>query len=652
MKFTRLTNCFNSIIILILVSAPAVEGKQISHTPKEEFSALKIKYLNNPIVSVSQKRNILIRLDKNRVPVIHIKDEQQEMILSQNGAEISEGKSYFNPQYQVKKIKAYSLVPEKNDYRKIPVTKFTKSVEFDDQYYFDDTFSYTYNFPATGQGVKRCSLIETEISDPYLPQTFFFARSIPVEYSELTITMPIDVKIKYHLFGLDTTTVSASQKIRGKTITYRWSSTQPKVLDRDFLAPGIRYIRPHLVVNIASVTGKSDTTRYMGTLSDLYRWKNRKESRVNSVIKPEIVQMTDSVAGSITDVTEKVKAIYKWVQNNIKYIAIEDGENGLVPREADLVLKRRYGDCKDKSSLLTAMIRSIGEKASLASVGTRELPYKYSDFPSVNCSNHMVAVWWKDKKPVILDGTSLHNRLEDIPAFIQGKECVIGTEGDNYLLYKIPIAEANMNVQYDSISMVIDRDIVSGNGFTDITGEFKSIVAGQIDGKSIDKQLAFWPGVISSASEKMQVKKLAVSDLSEVNTSIKANYDFQLSDYVVMQNDRIYLNMNLERELKQLEVKCDRTLPVEVEFKKQHHIIYNLAIPRNMHVEYLPPPQIFENPKFGYSQVYAATDREVILKTEIYINTLLIEGEDFTLFRDMLESLKKSYRQTIALTAK
>lgn len=636
---------------LILFLCFHLQANSKLSVPANEFSLLKAKYPDNPIVSTLVKRDVTIIPDKNGIPVMHVKDTQIEMILTDNGADISEGKEYFNSKNEMKKFEAYSLVPDKNKYKKIAISKFTKSSEFEDNLYFDDSYCYSFNFPATGKGVKRYTYSELEMKDPNYPLTFFFAGSIPVDHAELTITMPETIKINFHLFGGDSLSVQATQVKKGKWVTYQWTSHQPKVNSLDFMAPGFRFFRPHLIVQIASSAVKTDTLHYIGTMDELFRWMDKKVEGLNQTISPEIKQMSDSVIQGITDRTTKVRAIYKWVQNNIKYIAIEDGDNGYVPRDATLVLKRRYGDCKDKSSLLTAMLRSIGEKASMASVGTRDLPYKYSEFPSLSCANHMVAVWWDNGKPLILDGTTRHKKLEDVPAHIQGKECLIELGKEQYQLFKIPIAEASRNDQNDTIRFSIDHDLITGRGSSTFKGETMATVIRNLERKDKEKQLAFWPNAIFSASDKLMITELKTSDLSEVNSPLNVSFGFQLSNYFTFQDKKAYVNMNLERMLSSLDVKPDRVIPIEVESTWEHQINYELKIPQNMQVKYLPAPMAFDNAQFGFSQHYEQTGHEIVLKSKIYFNTLLIEGKDIDSFRQMLEALKKAYRQTITLEA-
>ncbi len=640
------------ICILVIFSFILLQAYPKDLKPGLEFDALKAKFPDNPIVTVLQKRDVTILPDEKGVPITRITDNQVEMILSDNGADLSESKEYFNSKTEVKKFEAYSLVPDGNKYKKLEVRDLKKSSDFGDNLYYDDTYCYAFNFPATGKGVKRITYSETEITDPYYPFMFFFAANIPVDQAELTITMPENIKINFQLFGADTTSIHSSKIVKGKMVTYHWISQQPKIFHSDELTPATRYFRPHLIVNIASSSGKTGTTRYIGTLDDLYNWIDQKTGDLNKTISPEISQMTDSVTLGITDTTEKIRAIYKWVQNNIKYIAIEDGDNGYVPREASLVLKRRYGDCKDKSSILTAMIRSTGQNASVVTVGTRSLPYKYSQFPSIACADHMVAVWWNNDHPMILDGTSRHNKLEEVPAFIQGKESVIRARDGKYQIYEIPVADIDHNVQNDTVRFSIENNRIRGTGNSIIDGERKVLIISKLENEELKKQLEMWPGAIFPASDKLLVTDLKLSDFNNVYIPLKVDYQFVLPDYITRQDKQIYVNMNIERDLLQWEVKADRVLPIEIDFKREHQINYRLKIPENMKVGFLPKPTSFENPLFGFSQDYQQSGDEIHLKTKIYLNTLLIEGKDIVIFREMLENLKKAYRQTIALEIK
>lgn len=652
MRFISLSRRFSAACLLIsLQYLPLYAGTSLP-SPDSEWLALKAKYPEDDLVCISRKRDITIITDETGSPVIQIKDMQTEMILSENGSDLSQSKEYFSSKTDLKKFEAYSLVPGKNKYEKIAVTNFTKSAEFDDYLYYDDSYCYTFNFPATGKGVKRCTYSETEIRDPYFTLGFFFAGHIPIDQAELTITVPESVKINFHLYGPNTTIINSSAETKTGFVIYRWNSNQSKAIEPDHLTPGIRYLCPHLIAYIASVSGEKGTSPYLGNIHDLYRWMGQNVKNLNKTESPEIHRMTDSITRGLNNPSEKVRAIYKWVQDNIKYIAIEDGDNAFVPREASKVLQRRYGDCKDQSSLLTAMIRAAGEKASLVSVGTRELPYKVSQFPAISCFNHMVAAWWNKDQPLILDGTSRHNRMEDIPASIQGKECLIDRGDGQYQLYEIPVAEADRNMQIDSIRLSLDRNSLTGTGHSTLTGQTKARITARLDGSDKEKQLAYWPQAISGASDKLLITDMKTSDLDEPDNPLEVYFAFQLPDYVTLLTGQTYINMNIERILSDFDVKADRVYPIDMQYKKEHQLVCQLTIPDQVQVGYLPAPVVFNHPLFAFSQVYEQSDHEITMKLKVKIQALLIEGKDIEMFRNMLEIVKKAYRQTISLSSR
>jgi transglutaminase-like putative cysteine protease len=229
--------------------------------------------------------------------------------------------------------------------------------------------------------------------------------------------------------------------VKGGNKIYTWRTSNQKSYIKDDNAPDADYYLPHVIVQVSKYNYDGKITYVNSSLDDLYNIVYKRIINLNLSESVEIKALTDSLIKGITSNKEKVRKIYDWVQKNIKYVAFEDGDNGFVPREARLVLLRKYGDCKDKTSLLVSMMKSQGLKASYTWIGTRDIPYRFSDFATGLNINHMIAVWWDDNNnPVVLDGTTLHHRLEDIPSFIQGKECLIDKGPDSYRIYTIPVA--------------------------------------------------------------------------------------------------------------------------------------------------------------------------------------------------------------------
>ena len=66
-----------------------------------------------------------------------------------------------------------------------------------------------------------------------------------------------------------------------------------------------------------------------------------------------------------------MRALAKFVQGDIRYVAIELGIGGLQPHQASDIYSHRYGDCKDKATLMSSMLREIGVESYYLDVNTQ-----------------------------------------------------------------------------------------------------------------------------------------------------------------------------------------------------------------------------------------------------------------------------------------
>jgi transglutaminase-like putative cysteine protease len=620
--------------------------------PAAELASMQAKYPQQSVILEKHTLDVTIEMVDGK-PVFEHDDYTSFFILGDNTTYMADSKEYFSSKEEVKKIEAYSLVPEGGKYKELSVNKFTKTSEMGDGVFFDDQYAYSYTFPSVVKGVKTVSHAQSVSSDCYMPIVFYFGRSLPVEDSRITITCPREVKLITQLFGYDTTQVKHEVITKGNLTIHTWQASMPKSYLHDALAPSVQHYTPHLVVNVDSYVSNGTVTHVMGNTADLYRHNYSKIENVNQSIVPEIQQLADSITSSCATSRDKVKAIYRWVQQNIKYVAIEDGENGMVPREANLVLQRRYGDCKDKSSILVSLMKAVHLNASMVWVGTRDLPYSYKTSPSILVDNHMIACWWdENNQPVLLDGTSLYHSVGEIPAFIQGKECLIEKGKDDFMVYTIPVAPPKANLTVDSLVLTIRHDSIVGQGIATFHGEEKTNMmhafAGRDPKRFNDIVLLRCP----KATNKYIVNKTSVSDCQNNDQPFTINYDFTLPDYIGSSNGNRYVNLNLDRPFQNLVINPDRWLPVESEYTFLKRMVCILNVPNDYAISQIPDASQYSNELFGFTQTYQQKGNQVILTTNIKLNFQILEGDEVMQFRDMIAKLNRTCLKSIVLTKK
>ena len=99
-----------------------------------------------------------------------------------------------------------------------------------------------------------------------------------------------------------------------------------------------------------------------------------------------------------------VRRVYEHVVISTRYVGIELGIHGWKPYPVSEVYRRRFGDCKDKASLLVALLREVGVDAHLVLVRTIQLGHAGETPASMWAFNHAIA--WVAELDLFLDGTA------------------------------------------------------------------------------------------------------------------------------------------------------------------------------------------------------------------------------------------------------
>jgi lipoprotein NlpI len=122
-----------------------------------------------------------------------------------------------------------------------------------------------------------------------------------------------------------------------------------------------------------------------------------------------------------------------YVQKEIRYVSVSVGESALRPAPPDEVIRRGFGDCKDKSLLLVTLLRSMGIAASPALVSTTWEGAAFDLLPSAEMFDHVIVTTEIDGRKYWLDGTSEFQAGPLAARFAgnYGRALVIGPSGSS-----------------------------------------------------------------------------------------------------------------------------------------------------------------------------------------------------------------------------
>lgn len=178
----------------------------------------------------------------------------------------------------------------------------------------------------------------------------------------------------------------------------------------------------------AAVAGTDNEWRAIG------QWVTTLEANLPDP-SPEITAQTQSLIAGGPDFYTKLSRITEYIQKNIRYFVVERGIGGWQAHLADDIFRNKYGDCKDKTTLLISMLQVAGIHAYYVPVDDRRGIVDPKD-PSLY-GNHMITaieipsnlqdprlqavVNAKDgKRYLIFDPTNERTPVGNLPSYLQG----------------------------------------------------------------------------------------------------------------------------------------------------------------------------------------------------------------------------------------
>jgi transglutaminase-like putative cysteine protease len=604
---------------------------------------------NELVLNDSQTYNFSIENNKLKV----IQDNHYEsVILNENGIQSNKESFSYSELVKLQSYDAYSVIYDNAKERKIKVTQTNEIQSGQSSVFYDDVKERQLIFPNLEAGAKKVYNYQTEFVDPFLLHKFLFGSHLPVKNSSLEIGTEKNINIGYKIFNDPSNSIQFSRtEKKGKWI-YKWTLKDVKPIKFEGNTPGFLYMVPHINVYIKDYTVNNNKVEVLDDVKKLYAYYKGFTKNLNQTEDPALKAISLQITENLTLDDDKVKAIFYWVKDNIKYIAFENGYEGFIPREASLIHERKFGDCKDMASIITAMAKYANVKNVFISwIGTREIPYSYDELPTPAVDNHMIALYKKGEEYIFLDATDKET-LYGIPtAFIQGKEALYG-EGDSYKIIPVPIVPAERNEILEQVKLKIEKDKLVGFGKIEFNGYNRSRILLRIGDATNKTRFEMIKSLVLKGNNKFNLKDYTEENIKNRDKPYQINYNFDLGNYIVKVDKEIYVNLFLDKPLEKVIIEKDRSAKFEFEHLNYINAQYELDIPLNYMVKYLPKNFSLDNDYIKADIVYEVKNNTIFLNLRLKQKKLLLDKPDFEIWNKMIKDLKNNYADTLILSAK
>lgn len=419
------------------------------------------------------------------------------------------------------------------------------------------------------------------------PQTDAY---ISVQYSKFTVITPNDYNLRYKqkLYS------GAPTIVKGKeTTVYTWELKGVPAKKNEYFSPSFDQIT-------TSVKLAPSTFELQGYKGDMSSWEKfglfrtaliGGRDELDEATKVTVHRLTDTV----TDFKRKVDVLYKYMQQNTRYISVSLGIGGWQPFDAKYVAAKKYGDCKALSNFMGALLKEAHVNSLYAVIKSGNGKYDFDeDFPS-NQFNHAINCAVAGKDTIWLECTDQTLPTGYLSDFTANRPVLlIGNNGGK--LVHTPKYTIKDNIVKRNINVVLDE---SGN----LKGQMNTMFSGT---EYDDTHNAF---VYKSKEDQLKDMKedlpnydlsnLAYKEYPAAIPSIEEDINIQANNYASITGKRLFVVPNImNKESYKLPDAEKRVNDIVYKFSYKHLDTIHLQMPSGYTIEARPKDVEIEN-KFG-----------------------------------------------------
>ncbi len=469
----------------------------------------------------------------------------------------------------------------------------------------------------------------------------------PVRESHYSLQLPAGWE--YKAFWLNYPEV----KPASGSAAWQWAVSDVKGVREEEEMPPMQGVVGQMIVSFlppGGVEGKGFSNwQQMGT----WYWNLANGRRDAS---PEIKQEVAALTSAISDPLGKMRAIAQFVQHDIRYVAIELGIGGFQPHAAPEIFAHRYGDCKDKATLMSSMLREIGVDSYYLVINS-ERGTVTRDTPAYNAFDHVILAirlpsGLSDKALV---ATLQHPRLGNLLFFDPTNETTpFGQIGGylqaNYGLLVTPVGGELMQLPEEPAPMnSIQR---TAQLTLDPTGTLNGTVSEMRVGDRAWIERERLRTVTKDIDRIKPIESLLADSLSEFRiTSAKFinrvqtdlpfgfEYSFQSPNYAKHAGDLLIVRPRVlgTKSSGLLETKEPRLFPVEFPGPARDTDTFDITVPAGYSVDDLPPPV---DADFSFASYHSKSE----VKGNVIHYTRTFEVKQLSVPVNKAPELKEFYR--------
>ncbi len=345
---------------------------------------------------------------------------------------------------------------------------------------------------------------------------------------------------------------------------------------------------------------------------------------------------------------EKVKAVYQYMQNKTRYVAVSLGIGGYQPVLANDVDKYGYGDCKALSNYTMTLLAAIDIPSYYTIIGAGDATIRFPDFASLTQANHVILTVPLENDTVWLECTNPHIPFGYVGDGIANRKALL-VNNDGGELIDMPRFTSEENVVTKKAGFVLHPDgnatgtveyLVEGLMFESLAG---LKVATEKDQR--DYLLRTFP------LNNLQIESFNVTTEGEERTAIaRLEMSFKAGKYGDVSGNRLFVPLNkVDRSKISFKSKKERMFDIMLPSDETRVVNAQFKIPDGYEVDYLPKAETVDSPYGTYSCSCELQDGKIKYTRKLVLKSGTYKKENYTEIYDFFDKVSNLDNSIVVL---
>lgn len=596
------------------------------------------------VLLYSETNVTVLSVDKIRTHVM-----EAYKILRLEGREHGIVSLNFNPRRKITNLHGWCIPPQGKDYEVKEKDAVDIAAPFDGGELISDVKFKMLQIPAAEPGNIIGYEYDVEEQPFWLQDSWQFQWTDPVRESHFSLQLPPGWEYKASWSSYPEVKPTA-----GAGNLWQWAVTDVKAIRPEPDMPPLKGVASQMIVSFFPPEENSRKNEF-GSWQSMGIWF---DGLISTQMTPsaEIKQKVATLVAGKTTTISKMQAISLFLQHDIRYVAISLGIGGWQPHPAQDVFNNRYGDCKDKVTLMRTMLREIGVDSYLVAIYDERGAVTPSSPPHNGFNHAILAIKLPDDlndpslvavarypglgRILFFDPTDEMTPLGEIHGQLQANSGLIVSPAGGQLV-ELPQQLPTTNSIDRQGKLALDANgKLAGDVQETRLGDRASSERWRLRDvqKSTDRIKPFESFLAGSLSG-FRIVSASMTNLSAPDLPFVLNYKFETAAYAKKAGNMMLVRPRVlgVKASTILESKDPRKFPVEFDGPYQDTDSFEIALPPGYEVDELPPPA---NLEFSFASYHSKT--ETVGRTIHYTRSL--EMKELTVPVDKLDELKKFYR--------